>query len=276
MTMSLTGIKARKTFGPKVVNIYDDISDDDDDNDDVDGDDNDDGDDDMDDGVDIDAAAFSKRTMDTLRDIFYMDDGQDISLHAVYRPEQLDMPVATPKDGGPLVVSISVHFHTSSTWNSQLLPKGLTIFSNTGDAYSIALDRICALTSPSLLEHSTVGYFLTSPDVKRISWRYGFFCSSLDDKLGFKVGPVIEISDCLRPDQRKWKLKDVIDHYIGDWKGMQQYQEAKQDVDTKEQAALRKFSGSMWDKETLTDATLIFSAAQGAMMHELYKALVWM
>lgn len=276
MTMALPGFKARKTFGPKVVNVYDsgdDITDDDydDTHDNATEDSADDSHkDDASSSDNRTAWTSSKRNMDTLRDIYYMDDGKAINMHAIYRAEQLDTPVVAPT--GPLTVSISIHCHTASSVRS-LIPKGLTIYTSADDAYSIALDRICAFTNPESLRDSTIGYFLTSPGVRRICFRYSVIRAVLEEKLGFKLGPVVDLNDRLRPDEQRWRLPEVMGKYLGYWKGLDQYREARADVESKEHALVRKFSGSTWDKEKLLDVTLIFSAAQGAMLHELDRAL---
>jgi hypothetical protein len=84
---------------------------------------------------------------------------------------------------------------------------------------------------------------------------------------------VDDICDRLLPDEQKWRLSDSLGKYLRDWKGLDQYHEARAEVENKEQALVRKFGGSTWDKETLLDVTLIFSAAQGAMLHELDRVL---
>ncbi|ORZ23219.1 hypothetical protein BCR42DRAFT_404275 [Absidia repens] len=295
MTMALPGFKARKTFGPRVVNMYDSDGDllDDDDDDDTEDDDGDGGDGRKDGGgtgntgttstasngtngthVAGPSSPSAAEDMNTFREYYYMDDGRNIALHAVCRPEHVNSLVK-PWDGEqqPLTISIVVQCQTLITRVKEVIPKGLSIYTSNGHAYSIALDRICSWSNRTSLIHSNLGKLLTDPHVRRISWRYPFFKKTLNARLGFDVGDVVDISDYLPPDEQKWPMTAILDKYIGDWPGLNQYKEARSDVENKEKASARKFNGSIWDRETLADATLIFSASQGAMLHTLDQ--VW-
>lgn len=259
MEMPMNQIPIRSRFsGPTVNNIFDD--------DDADEDDED----------DEDTQGPAKRTEEestTWADDAYLEDTPNsLSMHVINAPNQLDM-VHIPSE--PFLAAITYHVTSLDKNDAKptVLVKALQIFiatETTGESYTIVLDQACLLKNRDKLAATKVGYLLTDPKVKRLVWFMNYIRDSLNDRLGFSLGPSIDVSYIAIADQgQQLTFHQAVDIYLKHWPDYERYCETKR---VKEKASHKSFGYAPWDEKKLRSHELEYSAFGGLALYKLYKS----
>ncbi|KAJ8661464.1 hypothetical protein O0I10_002730 [Lichtheimia ornata] len=263
----------QKTKGPRVI-----IPDDDDFSDDDDDDDDDDISTTSDESADDEIVAHVEETYKD--DIFLSGQGA-IHMHLIREVAQLaTLPQLNSSDNPqqPLTAAITAQAHRVVTREGvpELHLKALQIYISTGDAYTVLTDHVHALTGNNRekIQSSTIGYILTSPNVRRVMWGYQFVADELQHRLGFEPGPMVDLAVCYNDNvDQDGKPVSVWDAALefanADFQqDLNMFRDCKHDMEGLQQ---RKFSSSLWDKERVPEAALRYSAMQAWLLHYIYE-----
>ncbi|KAI9276012.1 hypothetical protein BY458DRAFT_506772 [Sporodiniella umbellata] len=249
MEMQMNQIPIRSRFtGPKLNNPYDDGFDDDDDEEE-----------------DEDIKAAPRDTPTFLDDLYLNDSPGYLSVHKIVTFEHLDLIVipSTP-------FTAAITYHTIK--NSPTL-KAIQIYLATqdkGESYTIVLDQACMLRERKKYANTNLGYLLTSPDVKRVIWYLSYIRESVKEKLGFYIGPCIDVAHMVYADLGKeFSFHAAVVHYLKDWPDFEQYQEKKAIQD---KAASKTFGYVPWDERKLRSSVLEHSAFCGLVLYKLFQS----
>ncbi|KAG1145987.1 hypothetical protein G6F37_005111 [Rhizopus arrhizus] len=260
MEMPMNQIPIRSRFlGPKVSNIFDDDDDDDDDEDD-----------------DTHGPEKAKKTEEEwttwVDDVYLEDIPNSLSMHIINKPDQLDM-VQIPSE--PFLAAITYHATSLDKNDTKptVLLKALQIFiatETTGESYTIVLDQACLLKDRDRLATTKVGYLLTDPKVKRLIWFMEYIRDSFKDRLGFPLGPSIDVSYITIADQdQQLTFPQAVDIYLNHWPDYKEYCKTKKE---KEKASHKSFGYAPWDEKKLRRHELEYSAFGGLALYKLYKS----
>ncbi|KAI8069309.1 hypothetical protein BC940DRAFT_298415 [Gongronella butleri] len=259
MILPLAGVPTRKTYGPKVTNIYDDGYDDDD-HDDMS----------MEMADDENTTPLRGVSVDNgFRDELFLHEGRTVNFYCLSTFEHMNnMDWTQPADGSKcpsqIVVSISPFFRQTSNRTQDICALGL--FVNTGHSYSVVLDH--TLADPERLATTKLAKLLVDPSIRRISFRLQGLVHALNDKLGFPIGNFVDL-DTLDDDNNTFD--GMFKEYLHNWPSAAQYHTAKDEFT--QISGAKKFNGSPWTRTTVPLGCLTFSACQGAMWHALDRAI---
>lgn len=261
-----------KAKGPRVIiPDDDDFSDDDDDEDD----------DDVSktsDEAPSDDMNPAVHVEETYKDDIFLTDQGAIHVHLIRNIEQL--ATLPPIDSQqPLTASIAVQAHRVVTRQGvpELHLKALQIYVSTGDAYTILTDHVHASSDNihrEKIQSSTIGYILTSPNVRRVMWGFQVMADKVQQCFGFEPGSMIDLAVCYNDtvDQngKSVSLSDAALQFANEslQQDLDMFNDYKRDM---EGLQSRKFSSSIWDKECVPEVALRYSAMQAWLLHHIYE-----
>lgn len=276
MQMPMNQIPIRKVFsGPRILNPDDE------------GDSNSDGDEDYD--YDNDYTDFPVLNMNKMGGIqesstptkslvhqlstyvdgefLYEEDGnRELSMLLLKSPDDLDK-INIPPPGTDYTVTLGYHFAKAN--NKQLL-KAIQLYLSTGESYTAIIEKCCYVNNFDNIRKTKFGQLLIDPNIKRICWFPDIIQAEMIEKVGFPVGPCVDLSfraNNDNPEDEFMTFSQAITFYLEDWPDKALYEDAKQDYGG---LNAKKFSSSCWDRDTLPNAVLRYSALQGLTAHAVY------
>lgn len=200
----------------------------------------------------------------------YSEDGDvELSMYILTKPEHLDMIRMPP--GTDFTTTICYHF---TNVNSKRILKAIQIYLSTGDSYTAIIEKTFRMKRPGALRDTKFGHLLADPSIKRVCWSPSYIEEEVENALGFKIGPCVDLMNRANYDrehQHGFSFIEAIDYFLADWQDKQQYLDAKADYET---IIAKKFSSTCWDREKLPDAVLTYSALQGLAAFTLYQKTI--
>ncbi|KAI8360909.1 hypothetical protein EDC96DRAFT_445035 [Choanephora cucurbitarum] len=254
MEMRMNQIPMRKVFtGPRVMNPNDSLSDD------------------SEDEISYSKKSTPKKAKASSSKKYVDEDNDDeINIHSVMEANHLNS-IEIPTE--PFTVAICYHFAESKSSNHFL--KAIQLFIKcssdpVGDSYTIVLEKACF--KDRSLKDTNFGRLLTDPSIQRVCWWPEIIEEQTYQKLGFCLGPTIDLNVKVNSDEDRSVLTFAksIDAYLKDWPDLYQLHEAKDEYDNAVNS--KKFSGTPWDNKRIKEGVLRYSALQGFGAYALHKA----
>ncbi|KAI9323474.1 hypothetical protein BX666DRAFT_1887197 [Dichotomocladium elegans] len=264
MNMPLKGIPKikYKAKGPKVVVPFDDGLESDESSTDEESDD--------DSTSKSDRETRTPPVEDTYRDDMYLDGGASIHVHLIKDASQLST-IPMPSRDEQLTAAVTFHVHM--VYDREGVPrfslKVVQMYLSTGDSYSILVNRV--YRRDNNIENSAIGYILTSPNVRRITWGYHFVAHLVEEAFGFQSGPMIDLGVWMNDHStQNMSFADAIHQEVKVEEDKQLY---LQYLKNTENLQTSKFSSSIWDQERPSEKAIHFSALQGYMLSEVFLSV---
>lgn len=200
-------------------------------------------------------------------EFLYEEDGnRELSMLLLNSPDHLDM-INIPPPGLNYTVTMGYHFAKAS--NKQIL-KAIQLYLSTGESYTVIIEKCCYVNNFDNIIKTKLGQLLTDPNIKRICWFPDIIQPEMIEKVGFPIGPCVDLSyraNNDNPEDEFMTFSQAISLYLKDWPDRSLYEDAKKDFDS---LNAKKFSSSCWDRDTLPNVALRYSALQGLTAHAVY------
>ncbi|KAI7887187.1 hypothetical protein K492DRAFT_173530 [Lichtheimia hyalospora FSU 10163] len=272
----LPKIKSKqKAKGPRVIipGDDDDFSEDDDDDDDDD--------DDLSTGSSEatgDDINHVVQIEETYKDDIFLSEQGAIHVHLIRDVAQLTtLPPIDNQQSLTAAIGVQAHRVVTREGVPELHLKALQIYVSTGEAYTILTDHVHVLTGNNnreKIQSSTIGYILTSPNVRRIMWGFQFVADELQHRFGFEPSSMVDLAVCYNDtvgqDDKPISVWDAASEFANEslQQDLDMLHGYKNDMDALQH---RKFSSSIWDKERVPEVALRYSAMQAWLLHHIYE-----
>ncbi|KAI8380339.1 hypothetical protein BD560DRAFT_421371 [Blakeslea trispora] len=195
---------------------------------------------------------------------------EEINVHCIMEGIHLNSIEIPTED---FTVVVCYHFAESKSSHNAL--KAIQLFIKSSDdpvcdSYTVVLEKACF--KDRSLKNTKFGRLLTDPSVRRVCWCPEIIEDQTQHKLGFCLGPTIDLNVKVNFDENRPVLTfaQSIDSYMKDWPDLYLLHEAKAEYDSI--VGSRKFSGTLWDNQRIKEGVLRYSALQGFGAYALHRA----